>query len=133
MNLKKLFFVGNKLNQILNEINFLWENDLKMKKIDLENQSIVQLYAYFMREIIKNKKKSEEILHKLNEEERHYENKKDDGEKLDLENLDLLLENQDLVIYSRTNEKGECQIIQCSNSIIALLGYSKLELIGTLS
>ena len=122
--------MGNKLNQILIEINSLWENDLKMKKIDLENHSIVQLYAYFMREIIKNKKKSEEILRKLNEEERYYENKKDEGERLDIENLDLLLENQDLVIYSRTNEKGECQIIQCSNSIIALLGYSKLELIG---
>lgn len=34
LNLKKLFFVGNKLNQILNEINLLWENDLKIKKID---------------------------------------------------------------------------------------------------
>jgi len=129
LNLKKLFFVGNKLNQILNEINLLWENDLKMKKIDIENQSIVQLYAYFLREILKNKKKSEEISKKLSEEQ-HYENKKNEGDRFDLENLDLILENQDLIIYSRTNEKGECQIIQCSNSIISMLGYSKIELIG---
>lgn len=100
-----------------------------MKKIDLENQSIVQLYAYFLREILKNKKKSEEISKKLNEEQ-HYENKKNEGDRLDLENLDLILENQDLILYSRTNEKGECQVIQCSNSIIAMFGYSKLELIG---
>jgi len=129
LNLKKLFFVGNKLNQILNEINLLWENDLKMKKIDIENQSIVQLYAYFLREILKNKKKSEEISKKLNEEQ-HYENKKNESDRLDLENLDLILENQDLIIYSRTNEKGECFIIQCSNSIIAMFGYTKIELIG---
>jgi len=100
-----------------------------MKKIDIENQSIVQLYAYFLREILKNKKKSEEISKKLNEEQ-HYESKKNEGDRLDLENLDLILENQDLVIYSRTNEKGDCQIIQCSNSIVAMFGYAKLELIG---
>ena len=67
LNLNKLFMIGNKLNKFLNEINTLWENDLKNKKIDLENQSIAQLYAYFLREIISNKKRSEEITKKLNE------------------------------------------------------------------
>jgi hypothetical protein len=129
LNLKKLFFIGNKLNQILTEINTLWENELKMKKIDIENQSVVQLYAYFLREILKNKKKSDEISKKLNEEH-HFEHKKTEGDKIDLENLDLLLETQDLVIYSRTNEKGECEMIQCSNSIIGLLGFTKQEIIG---
>jgi hypothetical protein len=129
LNLKKLFFIGNKLNQILNEINTLWENELKMKKIDIENQSIVQLYAYFLREILKNKKKSDEISKKLNEEH-HFEHKKTEGDKVDLENIDLLLETQDLLIYSRTNEKGECEMIQCSNSIIGLLGFTKQEIIG---
>ena len=37
-------------------MNILWDNDLKFKKIDLECQSIVLLYIYFLREILKNKK-----------------------------------------------------------------------------
>jgi hypothetical protein len=129
LNLKKLFFVGNKLNRILNEINTLWENDLKNKKIDIENQATVQLYSYFLREILKNKKKSEEISKKLNEEQ-HYENKKTENDRLDLENIDLVLENQEMVIYSRASEKGEITVIQCSNSIVAMLGYTKQEIIG---
>ncbi len=129
LNLNKLFLLGNKLNKFLNEINLLWENDLKNKKIDLENQSIAQLYAYFLREILKNKKRSEEITKKLNEEQ-HYESRKVDDEKFDINNLDILLENQDYVLYCRTNEKGDCSIIQCSNSIIYLLGFVKQDLIG---
>ncbi len=129
MNLKKLFFIGNKLNQILEEINILWETDLKMRKIDLESQSIIQLYAFFLREILKNKKKSEEISKKINEEQ-VFENKKNETDKLDLENIDSILENQDMVIYSRTNEKGQCNIIQCSNSIVGMFGYTKQEIIG---
>ena len=129
LNLNKLFLLGNKLNKFLNEINLLWENDLKNKKIDLENQSIAQLYAYFLREILRNKKRSEEITKKLNEEQ-HYESRKVDDEKFDINNLDILLENQDYVLYCRTNEKGDCSIIQCSNSIIYLLGFVKQDLIG---
>ena len=129
LNLNKLFVLGNKLNKFLNEINSLWENDLKNKKIDLENQSVAQLYAYFLREILRNKKRSEEITKKLNEEQ-HYESRKVDDEKFDINNLDILLENQDYVIFCRTNEKGECSIIQCSNSIIYLLGFIKQDLIG---
>ena len=129
LNLNKLFMIGNKLNKFLNEINVLWERDLKNKKINLENQSIAQLYAYFLREILKNKKRSDEITKKLNEEQ-HYESRKTETDKFDLDNLDIILENQDCVIYSRTNEKGECDIIQCSNSIVNLLGFVKQELIG---
>ena len=129
LNLNKLFMVGNKLNKFLNEINTLWETDLKNKKIDLENQSTAQLYAYFLREILKNKKRSEEITKKLNEEQ-HYESRKTDSDKFDIDNLEIILENQDYVIYSRTNEKGDCDIIQCSNSIVYLLGHIKQELIG---
>ncbi len=129
LNLNKLFILGNKLNKFLNEINSLWENHLKNKKIDLENQSVAQLYAYFLREILRNKKRSEEITKKLNEEQ-HYESRKIDDEKFDINNLDILLENQDYMIYCRTNEKGECSIIQCSNSIIHLLGFAKQNLIG---
>ena len=129
LNLNKLFLIGNKLNKFLNEINSLWENDLKNKKIDLENQSIAQLYSYFLREILKNKKRSEEIAKKINEEQ-HFESRKTDQDKFDIDNLDLILENQDYVIYTRANEKGECDIIQCSNSVVYLLGFLKQELIG---
>ena len=129
LNLEKLYFLGNKLNILLDEINQLWEKDLKSKKIDLENQSIVQLYAYFVREILRNKTKADEITKKLNEEQ-HFESKKNDSDKFDPDNLDIILEDQDCVIYSRTNEKGDCSILQCSNSIVNLLGFTKQNLIG---
>jgi hypothetical protein len=129
LNLKKLFFVGNKLNKILTEINNLWEQDLKNRKIDPENHQSVQLYVLFLKDIMKNKKKSEEIAKKLGEEQQ-YENKKSEGDHLDLENIEIQLENQEMVVLTRASEKGEIIIIQCSNSVITLLGYSKQEALG---
>ncbi len=129
LNLEKLYFLGNRLNILLDEISLLWEKELKTKKIDLENQSIVQLYAYFVREILRNKSKADEITKKLNEEQ-HFESKKNDIDKFDPDNLDIILEDQDYVIYCRTNEKGDCSILQCSNSVVNLLGFTKQNLIG---
>ena len=129
LNLRKLFYVGHKLNRILTEVSQLWELDLKNKKIDMENQGVIQLYAYFLREILKNKKKSEEISKKVNEEQ-HYENRKTDNDRIDIEGLDAVLENQEMVIYARANEKGEVIIIQLSNSVVSIVGYSKQEAIG---
>jgi len=129
LNLEKLYFLGNKLNILLDEINEIWEKFLKNSKIDLENQSIVQLYAYFTREILRNKTKADEISKKLNEEQ-HFESKKNENDRFDIDNLDIILEDQDYVIFSRTNEKGDCSVIQMSNSIVNLLGFTKQNLIG---
>ena len=77
LNTIKLYNLGEKLNIYLNEINDLWENQLKGKKIELENQSVAQLYSRFLKEILWNKKRSEEIQKKLNDEHhRHHEAKK---------------------------------------------------------
>jgi hypothetical protein len=113
----------------LNEINDLWENDLKYKKVELENQSIVLLYVYFLKEIIKNKKKSDEIFKKFNEEQ-NLKNDISESDQFDLENLDITLERPKALIFCRANEKGECRVIQCSNSVVSLFGYTKTELIG---
>ena len=86
MNLSKIFILGKKLNTLLKDIQILWEKDLKNSKIESTNQSIAQLYAYFLREILRNKKRSEEITKKLNEEQ-HYESRKVDDEKFDINNL----------------------------------------------
>ena len=130
LNLNKLFIIGSKLNKFLREINDLWDEELKNKKIDIENQSTAILYSNFCKEILRNKKKTEEIQKKLNEEQ-HFESRKIDENKFDINNLEFLLENQEYIIYSRTNEKGEATIIQCSNSIVLLLGYLKQDLIGS--
>jgi hypothetical protein len=57
LNTFKLYNLGQKLNLYLKEINNLWDNELKSKKIDSENQLIVQLYSRFLREILWNKKR----------------------------------------------------------------------------
>ena len=131
LNTIKLYNLGEKLNIYLNEINDLWENQLKGKKIELENQSVAQLYSRFLKEILWNKKRSEEIQKKLNDEHhRHHEAKKIVDEGLHLGNFDYILENQDYVIFANSNEKGQCSIVQSSNSITYLLGYLKKDIIG---
>ena len=129
---KKIYNLGHKLNLYLNEINNLWENELKSKKIDSENESIVRLYSRFLLEILWNQKKSEEINQKLNNENliSHDVKKLKNTENIDLNNIDAELENPNYIIYSASNENGECSITQCTNSIAHLLGYMKSEIIG---
>ena len=130
LNTLKLYTLGEKLNIYLNEINNIWENDIKSKKIELVHQSIIQLYSHFLKEILWNKKKSDEVTKKLNEEHHHHETKKTEDENFHGNNFEAILENQDFVFFCSSNEKGKCTIIQCSNSITNLLGYEKGEIIG---
>jgi hypothetical protein len=131
LNTFKLYNLGQKLNLYLKEINNLWDNELKQKKIDSENQGIIQLYSRFLKEILWNKKKSEEITKKLNDEHlHHHENKKTNEETGQGNNIENDLENPDYILYATSNEKGECTIGQCTNSIVNLLGYMKSEIVG---
>ena len=34
----------------------LWDNELKTKRVDIENENIILLYSRFLREILWNKK-----------------------------------------------------------------------------
>lgn len=49
---------------------------------------------------------------------------------LGVRNFDFVLESQRLVVFANTNEKGFCNIVQCSNSMIYLFGYLKKDIIG---
>ena len=132
LNVFKLYNLGQKLNLYLKEINFLWDNELKTKKVDSENELVVQLYSRFLREILWNKKKSEEISKKLNGENQHNRDikKQTKAKNVDVNGLDVELETPNYIIYSTSNEKGECSISQCSSSIANSLGYMKSEIIG---
>ena len=130
LNTLKLYNIGEKLNKYLNEINTLWDNDLKSKKIDLAHHGIIQLYSRFLKEILWNKKRTEDINKKLNDEHHHHETKKIDDDNFHGNNMDTILENQDFILFCSSNEKGKCSIIQCSNSIIHLFGFQKSEIIG---
>ena len=129
MNLAKIFILGKKLNSLLKDIQNLWDKDLKNTKIEPNTQSIAQLYAFFLKKILRNKHASEEVLRKI-EEESHLNYKKYDNQKISVENLDTILENPDIICFARTNNKGECDIIQCSNSFVHFIGYQKFNLIG---
>ena len=130
LNTIKLYTLGEKLNNYLNEINSIWNNDIKSHKIDIAQQGIIQLYSHFLKEILWNKKKSDEITKKLNDEHRHLETKKIDEENFHANNLEAILENQDYTFFCSSNDKAKCTIIQCSNSMTNLLGYEKAEIIG---
>ena len=132
LNTFKLYNLGQKLNIYLKEINILWDNELKSKKVDTENEVIIQLYSRFLKEILWNKKKSEEISKKLNNDNHHNRDTKKLKNKENIEgtNIENELENPNYIIYATSNEKGECTIAQCSNSIANLFGYMKSEIIG---
>ena len=58
-----------------------------------------------------DKKRSEEIQKKLNDEHhRHHEAKKIMEEGPNVGNFDYILENQDFVIFANANEKGVCNM-----------------------
>ena len=132
LNTIKLYKLGEKLNIYLKEINYLWENNLKNKKIDIENENIAQLYLRFLREILWANKKSEEIQKKINEEHQVQNFKKLEKENHQFDNnLEAnIIENQDYLLFVNSNEKGKCSIIQFSNSLSYLIGYQKQELIN---
>ena len=128
LNLNKLFRVGSRINKYLKEMNKLWE-ELKDKKIDHEQQNILQLYSTFVKNILQNQYSSTQIEAKI-KDTNNIQIYKENSEKVDINNLNKILERPVYQIYSRSNDMGKCHIIQCSNSIVHLLGYSKQELIG---
>ena len=130
LNNSKIDKLGEKINKYLKEINNLWENNLKNKKIIIENENNAQLYSLFLREILWDQKKSELILKKINEEHNLHDYNKIMREKSKIENLDNIVENQDYTIIVNSDEKGRCKIIQFSNSLTYLIGYQKQEVIN---
>ena len=131
LNTFKLYNLGQKLNLYLKEMDILWNNELKNKKVDSENQVIIQLYSQFLLEILWNKKKSEKISKKLNEEDqRNHDTKKKRNKNTEINNIEEDLESPNYIIYCTSDEKGDCSITHCTNSIANLLGYMKIDVIG---
>jgi hypothetical protein len=130
LNNLKLYKLGEKLNIYLKEINHLWENNLKNKKIDVENENNAQLYSKFLREILWDQKKSDLVQKKINEEHNIHGYNKIAEEKTQLDNLETILESQDYLIFVSSNDKGKCNILQFSNSLSYLIGYQKQEIIN---
>ena len=135
LNTKKLYSLGEKLNIYLNEINNLWDNELKNKTISDDCQSIVQLYSKFLLEVLWDQKKSKEVNKKLNDDNLNnfFKNEnKNSKEKNNnkVGNIEELVDNQDYLLFGDSDEKGNCKIIQSSISFSNLLGYQKHEIIG---
>ena len=40
----------------------------------------------------------------------------DSGEYFNLDGIDIILENNDMIVFSRANLQGECKILKASNS-----------------
>ena len=134
LNMQKLYKLGEKLNLYLKELNDLWENELKNKKLDFENEPVAQLYAMFIREILWDKKKSDLVIKKINEEHNlHINNKiqKDDNNNINynLSKLDSL-ETQDYLIFVKANDKGYCTLLRFSTSLSHILGYERYEILN---
>ena len=135
INSAKLYTLGEKLNKYLQEITYIWEHDLKNKKISNECQSIAQLYSKFLLEILWDRKKSREVAKKLNDENLNdyhlNDNKKLKEEKIDIaSNLESIIDNQDFILFCNYDEKGNFRIIKCSESFSQLLGYEKYDILG---
>jgi len=130
LNTQKLYKLGEKLNAYLKEINYLWENNLKDKKIDTDNEINAQLFCKFLREILWAQNKSDEVQNKINEEHNLQPyNRIISEENIQLENLDNL-ESQELMVYANSNENGKTNIIHLTKSITYLTGYQKEDLLN---
>ena len=135
INTSKLYSLGEKLNIYLNEMNNLWDNELKNKRISNEYQNIVQLYSKFLLEVLWDQKKSKEVYKKLNDDNLNNYHL-NDNKKLNEENnknsnnIEALLDNQDYLLFGDSDEKGNCKIIQSSASFSHFLGYQKIDIIG---
>ena len=130
LNLNKLFRIGHRINKYLKEMDKLWK-DLKDKKLGQELQNILQLYLTFMKNILQNQEKSNEIENKIKHINNNFEiYNNENEEKIDLNNLNKILERPAYYIYARSNDMGKCHMIQCTNGIVHLLGYNKQEIIG---
>ena len=130
LNTSKLYSLGEKLNIYLSEINNLWENELKNKKINNEYQNVVQLYSKFLLEILWDHKKSKEVHKKLNEENLNNYNSNQNIENNNNKKLEDLADNQDYLLFADSDEKGNSKIVQCSESFSNFLGYQKYDIIG---
>ena len=129
LNLQKLYKLGEKLNLYLKELSTLWENELKNKKMNFENEPIAQLYSLFLKEILWDKKKSELVQKKINDEHNLHEyNKAQDENKISFRLNSL--ENQDYIIFVKANERGKCTIVQFSNSLSYIIGYERYEILN---
>ena len=84
-------------------------------------------------EILWDQKKSKEIYKKLNEENlnnyRLHKTKKIKEENIRA-NIEELVDNQDFLLFSECDDKGNCKIIQYSACLSTFLGYQKIDLIG---
>ena len=132
INTNKLYSLGEKLNIYLNEINNLWDNELKNRKISNECQSIVQLYSKFLLEVLWDQKKSKEVYKKLNDENLNNYHLNDNKKLKDGNNnsIESLIDNQELILFGNLDEKGNCKISQISSSLAQFLGYKKYDIIG---
>ena len=131
LNTAKLHKLGDKLNIYLKEINYIWDNNLKNKKISIENENIAQLYSLFLKDILWNQKKSEEIKEKINEEHKNIDiSNNNHNSNNNSNNHDTILESQEHIILLNSNEKGNFKIFQITNNLIYLTGYQKLEIIN---
>ena len=135
INTSKLYSLGEKLNIYLNEMNNLWDNELKNKRINNEYQSVVQLYSKFLLEILWDQKKSKEVYKKLYDENlnNYYQNdnkKSKEENNNNIGNLDEFIDNQNFLLFCNSDEKGNCKIMQSSSSLSHFLGYQKIEILS---
>ena len=135
INTNKLYSLGEKINRYLNEINNLWDNYLKNRRISTDYQNIVQLYSNFLLEILLNKNKSKEVSKKLSEDNLNNFHQKDDkkfksNNNNGIDKIEPLVDNQEYLLFCDSDEKGNCKIIQCSGSFAYLLSFQKYEIIG---
>ena len=89
------------------------------------------MYSKFLLELLLDQKKSKEVYQKLIDESLnnyHQNDTKKHNEKNN--NIEFLIDNQDYLLFSDSDEKGNCKIIHSSESFSNFLGYQKIDLIG---
>lgn len=127
INIRQLFDICKKSQSYILEIKCIWKQ-LQLDNINDEEKSILELLYSFSNEILYDVSLGNEVNSIISNE--FLRNIDENGDYFNMKNIDIQLENQDLILFSRVSDKGEGFILKSSCSLSGLLGYSSHELVN---
>ena len=126
-NVTKLFSLSLEIRNSVKEIKNIWDKEHKnMNKLTDQEKSILELLHLFTKNVIFDKELEIKVEQLLNGEIMREHD--DSGEYFNLDGIDLILENNDMIVFSRANINGECKILKASNSFCQALSYKHSNL-----
>lgn len=126
INISEIFHLVEIIYKNNKEIDKKWKEIVENKKFSKFEMSILEKLEYYFKYIKYDEDLSLSVKDKINKQK--YVNDESSDEFFNLSNIDMLLEKDQLICYSRINLLGECKILKTSLSFKKLLCYGQNSL-----